>query len=158
MKARPDCPIRILCIGSPDESDNLGFLAANLLVGRFDPERVDVLALDRPGPRLIEHLRGADTVLLVDAVVSGASPGTLHRLEGHALRGLVTHHTSSHGFGLAETLALAESLGELPSHLKFLGLEAGAKSPSADEIAHLVSAVARETEAALNALEKSRQA
>jgi hydrogenase maturation protease len=127
-------------------------------MGRFVPDKVEVLALDRPGPRLIEHLRGADTVLLIDAVMSGSRPGTLHRLEGHALSGWVTHHASSHGFGLAETLALAEKLGELPAHLKFLGLEAGAKSPSAGEIAHLVSAVALEVESALNAMEKSRQA
>ena len=152
MNAHIHPPVRILCIGSPAEPDNLGFLAAHALMGQFDPEQVEVLALDRPGPRLIEHMRGADTVILVDAVKSGAAPGTLHRLEGHALDGLVAHQTSSHGFGLAETLALADRMGELPTHLKFLGLEAGAKPFSSDEIIHLAKAVDETAKAALDSL------
>jgi hydrogenase maturation protease len=144
-------PVRILCIGSPAEPDNLGFLAAHALMGRFDPEKIEVLALDRPGPRLIEHMRGAETVILVDAVKSGATPGTLYRLEGRSLDGLVAHHTSSHGFGLAETLALADRMGELPPHLKFVGLEAGTRPFSADEIALLAKAVADEAGAILGA-------
>lgn len=141
-------PVRVLCIGSPAEPDNLGFLAAHALMGRFDPADIEVLALDRPGPRLIEHMRGANTVILVDAVKSGAAPGTLHRLEGRALDGMVAHHTSSHGFGLAETLALADRMGELPPHLKFIGLEAGTRPFSSDEIARLTQAVADEARAA----------
>ena len=147
-------PVRILCIGSPTEPDNLGFLVAHTLMGHFDPERIEVMALDRPGPRLIEHMRGADTVILVDAVKSGAVPGTLHKLEGRALDGMVMHHTSSHGFGLAETLALADRMGELPPNLKFVGLEAGTKHFSSDEIVHLVKVVTDEAKAALASLEK----
>ncbi len=141
MNAHIHPPVRVLCIGSPQEPDNLGFLIGHTLIGHFNPDQVEVLALDRPGPRLIEHMRGADTVILVDAVKSGASPGTLHNLEGHALDGLVAHHTSSHGFGLAETLALAEKMGELPAHLKFVGLEIGSESPSPDNIIQLVKAI-----------------
>lgn len=148
-------PVRILCIGSPSEPDNLGFLAAHTLMGHFNPALVEVLALDRPGARLIEHMRGADTVILVDAVKSGAKPGTLHRLEGRTLDGLVAHHTSSHGFGLAETLNLAEKMGELPPHLKFVGLEVGKKPSDPDEIVQLVKAVTEEAKAALGSLEKS---
>ena len=150
MNAHIHPPVRILCIGSPHEPDNLGFLTAHALIGHFDPDKVEVLALDRPGPRLIEHMRGADTVILVDAVKSGAKPGSLHRLEGRALDSLVAHHTSSHGFGLAETLALAEKMDELPPHLEFVGLEVGTNPPAADEIVLLVNAV---TEAALQAQE-----
>jgi hydrogenase maturation protease len=148
-------PVRILCIGSPTEPDNLGFLAAHALMGHFDPARVEIMALDRPGPRLIEHMRGATVVILVDAVKSGAVPGTLHRLEGHALDGLVAHHTSTHGFGLADTLALAERMGELPAHLKFVGLEVGHAPPSSEQIVQLVKAVIEETKAALASIEKA---
>ncbi len=147
MNAHIHPPVRILCIGSPAEPDNLGFLAAHALMGRFDPEKVEVLALDRPGPRLIEHMRGADTVILVDAVKSGAAAGTLHRLEGHALDGMVAHHTSSHGFGLSETLALADRMGELPPHLKFIGLEAGATPFSEGDVARLAEAVSESANA-----------
>jgi hydrogenase maturation protease len=155
MNAHIHPPVRILCIGSPAEPDNLGFLVAHALMGRFDPEKVEVLALDRPGPRLIEHMRGADTVILVDAVKSGAAPGTLHNLEGRALDGLVMHHTSSHGFGLAETLALADRMGDLPPHMKFIGLEAGTSPFSPDDVARLAQAV---SESANAVLEKISQA
>ena len=154
MNAHIHPPVRILCIGSPSEPDNLGFLAAHTLMGHFDPDKVEVMALDRPGPRLIEHMRGANTVILVDAVKSGAVPGTLHRLEGRALNGLVMHHTSIHGFGLAETLALADRMGELPPHLKFVGLEVGHEAPSPDRIIHLIKAVTEEANAALDKLPK----
>lgn len=150
--------VRILCIGSPTEPDNLGFLAAHALMGRFDPEKVEVLALDRPGPRLIEHMRGADTVILVDAVKSGGGAGTLHKLEGRTLDGLIMHHTSSHGFGLAETLALADRMGELPKHLKFIGLEAGATPFSAAQIEQLANAVIEAANAALSTLGKAVEA
>ena len=144
--------VRILCIGSPHGPDNLGFLAAHTLMGHFNPEEVEVLALDRPGPRLIEHMRGADAVILVDAVKSGAAVGTLHRLEGRALDIMVAHHTSSHGFCLAETLALAEKMGELPPHLKFLGLEVHKKPAEPDDIVQLVKAVTEEARVALKTL------
>jgi hydrogenase maturation protease len=150
--------VRILCIGSPTEPDNLGFLAAHALMGRFDPEKIEVLALDRPGPRLIEHMRGASTVILVDAVKSGAAPGTLYRLEGRTLDGLVAHHTSSHGFGLAETLALADRMGELPPHLKFIGLEAGTMPFSPDDVAKLAKTVSEDANAALGSLQKTLEA
>ena len=156
MNAHIHPPVRILCIGSPHGPDNLGFLVAHTLIGHFNHDHVEVLALDRPGPRLIEHMRGAHTVILVDAVKSGATPGTLHQLEGHALDGLVAHHTSSHGFGLAETLALAEKMGELPPRLKFVGLEVHDKTPTPDEIVQLVKAVTAETRPALNSLTRKK--
>ncbi|KAB2310416.1 hydrogenase maturation protease [Betaproteobacteria bacterium SCN2] len=155
MNAHIHPSVRILCIGSPTEPDNLGFLVAHALMGRFDPEKIEVVALDRPGPRLIEHMRGADTVILVDAVKGGAAAGTLHKLEGRSLDGLIMHHTSSHGFGLAETLALADRMGELPKHLKFVGLEAGTSPFSSEQTMQVVDAVTEIASAALRSLEQA---
>lgn len=142
-------PVRVLGIGSPAETDNLGFLVAHALQGGFDPTRVEITALDRPGPRLIEHMRGASTVILVDAVRSGAAAGTLHRLEGRELSRAMVHRTSTHGFGLEETLQLAESLGELPPHLLLMGIEVEGTPPSPKHIAALVEAVRSEVSGAL---------
>ena len=142
-------PVRVLGIGSPAESDNLGFLVAHALQGGFDPALVEIAALDRPGPRLIEHMRGASTVILVDAVKSGAAAGTLHRLEGRDLNRAMVHRTSTHGFGLEETLQLAERLGELPPHLLLMGIEVAAAPPSREYIEALVEAVRGEVGQAL---------
>ena len=74
---------------------------------------------------LIEAWAGADEVVIVDAVSSGAAPGTVHRLDARAeplpnselLRG------STHAFGLMETIELARALGRLPPQLLVYGIE-----------------------------------
>ncbi len=151
MKLPAPPAVRVLGVGSPAETDNLGFLVAHALQGRFDPAQVEIAALDRPGPRLIEHMRGAERVILVDAVKSGAAPGTLHRLEGRALNSAMVHRTSTHGFGLEETLQLAGRLGELPPHLLLMGVEVAAAPPAPGAIAALVEAVRIEVADALAA-------
>ena len=66
-----------------------------------------------PGVGLLDLLPLADVILFVDAVTSGGVPGTLYltslpsaELEPRALGSL-----SGHGWGLVETLKLANALG-----------------------------------------------
>ncbi|MGD0588156.1 MAG: hydrogenase maturation protease [Thermoplasmata archaeon] len=77
------------------------------------------------GIALLDLWRGAERVLVVDAVRSGAQPGTVHRLEPGDGRfpGFRTG-TSTHGLSLAEAVALAKGLGCLPRHLVVYGIEA----------------------------------
>ena len=82
--------------------------------------------------RLLEGWGDADLLVLVDAVKSGAEPGTVHRVEvgEHGLPrelGL----TSSHVFGVEETIELARTLGRLPERVVVFGIEA--KSLAAGE-------------------------
>jgi hydrogenase maturation protease len=77
------------------------------------------------GIALLELWRDADRVLVVDAVQSGAAPGTVHRLEPEDgfLPGFRTG-TSTHGLSLVEAVGLAKGLGSLPRHLVVYGIEA----------------------------------
>jgi len=77
------------------------------------------------GIALLELWRDADRVVVVDAVQSGAPPGTVHRLEPDDgfLPGFRTG-TSTHGLSLAEAVGLAKGLGCLPRHLVVYGIEA----------------------------------
>jgi hydrogenase maturation protease len=61
---------------------------------------------------------------VVDAVRSGALPGSCHRLQP-AAQHWPAHWQggSTHGLGLAEGIALAESLGMLPNRLVVYGIE-----------------------------------
>jgi hydrogenase maturation protease len=119
-------PLRIIGIGSPFAGDRFGIEAVEVL--RLLPElaglgnEVGWCALDRPGVRLIERLKGAETVILIDAMQSGSKPGTVRRL---ALSDLLQQAAvpSSHQLGVAESLALAEALGDLPSRLLIYGIE-----------------------------------
>lgn len=79
---------------------------------------------DRPGLGVLRLLEGRVAALLVDGVRVGAATGTLQRLEGPAILRAYAP-LSTHGYGLAEALALGQSLGDLPLRLVLLGLELG---------------------------------
>ena len=72
----------------------------------------------------MEAWKGVDTVVLIDAVNSGAEAGTIHRLEARAQpipREFFRY--STHAFSVGEAIELARTLGELPDHLIVFGVE-----------------------------------
>ncbi|MGE3851833.1 MAG: hydrogenase maturation protease [Planctomycetota bacterium] len=76
------------------------------------------------GTGLMDLLDGADHVILIDAVRSGAPPGTLHRLDPRRDRlQLRTTGGSTHAFGVADALEMAASLGRLPARVTLIGVE-----------------------------------
>jgi hydrogenase maturation protease len=116
--------VRVIGIGSPAGDDQAGWRVVDALAARAvtKPGTVLLEKLDRPGAALIERFSGADCVILVDAVDSGAAPGRIHRLRAAdwaAYRGGV----SSHGFGVFDALALAQALQALPPRLEVYGIE-----------------------------------
>ena len=88
---------------------------------------VEIATLADP-TALIDLMAGRDLVVVVDAVRSGAAPGTLHVRDAGAadppLPSWGAGATSTHGFGLAEVLDLARTLGALPERLVVVGVEA----------------------------------
>jgi len=77
------------------------------------------------GIALLELWKDADHVLVVDAVRSGAAPGTVHRIEaGDGFSPGFHNSTSTHGLSLAEAVALGRGLGCLPRRLIVYGIEA----------------------------------
>lgn len=135
-----NAPVRVICVGSPFGDDAVGLRAAALLERALDPARAQVSCHDRPGIRLIEALEGAEKAVLVDGIRSGAPAGTLHRLQGEAIFRQLARHTSTHGFGLADALALAVRLGRAPAALVLWGIEiesvepAGGMSPEVEAV------------------------
>ena len=118
----------IIGIGSPFGSDRAGWDVVDGLAdeawvkARLQAGTLDLLTLDRPGMGLLEHLRGYKQVILVDAVIAPQhAPGTILTLQHEALAMLETP-ASTHGFGVAEALAMAETLGVLPEKLEIWGV------------------------------------
>jgi len=72
--------------------------------------RVGVEFSELPGLSLLDSLVGIDAAILVDAVRSSASTGTVIRLGQHELASFTPESASSHGWGVAETLHLGYSL------------------------------------------------
>ena len=84
----------------------------------------ELIKLDRPGSDLVRYISDHDDLVLIDAVQSGAEPGDLMPLQVADLQSLECR-TSSHGFGVAEALRMAEQLALLPHRLCIIGIETG---------------------------------
>jgi hydrogenase maturation protease len=72
---------------------------------------------------LIEAWNGADDVVLVDAVVTGAPVGKVWLWEGGQLTTQGSISISTHGYGVAEAINLARILDRLPKRLRLFGIE-----------------------------------
>jgi hydrogenase maturation protease len=102
--------------------DGVGPAVAELVRARA-PE-LEVRLCEQEASRLLDAWAGAGLALVVDAVSSGAAPGTVHRFEAAdepipaaVFRG------STHAFGVAETVELGRALGRLPGRLVVYGVE-----------------------------------
>jgi hydrogenase maturation protease len=116
---------KIICIGSPFGDDQFGAWVYEQLRSLIDPSAAELLYLDRPGTRLIAELEEVVNLILIDAVKSGAAIGSVLHIEGEAIYRQLARHTSTHGFGVADALQLAERLGQVPAKVVLLGVEAG---------------------------------
>jgi hydrogenase maturation protease len=86
---------------------------------------VEVRAYEGEAVGLLDAWEGADAVVLVDAVRSGAPAGTIHRVAvGDGALPAAFGRTSSHAVGLAEAVELGRSLGRLPRTVIVYGVEA----------------------------------
>jgi hydrogenase maturation protease len=76
-----------------------------------------------PGETISEW-RPEDEVFLVDAVSSGAAPGTVHRIDASE-RALPAEifRASTHHLGVPEAVEIARALGPLPARLVVYGIE-----------------------------------
>ena len=117
---------RTLIIGLGNEyrrDDAVGLIVARRL-REAAPKSVRVLEETGEGASLLESWQDADTVILIDAVQSGAAPGTLHRLDANAQpMAKEFFRFSTHAFGLAEAVELGRALGRLPPRLIVYGIE-----------------------------------
>jgi hydrogenase maturation protease len=78
------------------------------------------------GAALMDAWKDAAAVILVDAVQSGAAPGTIHRLDAtHTPVPSRFFHYSTHAFSVAEAVELARALDQLPPRLILYGIEGG---------------------------------
>jgi len=128
--------LRVIAVGSPFTGDDLAWQVSDTLQQQFDT--IDFIKLDRPGSQLIEYLQGVDRVVVIDAleekVTSSIVELTMQQLQQE------TNLVSSHGFGVSETLRLAEAMQALPETLCILGLSPGVDIHSlADRCAAIIA-------------------
>ncbi|MBZ5608469.1 MAG: hydrogenase maturation protease [Acidobacteriia bacterium] len=133
--------MRIIGCGNPDRADD----AAGILVAR----RLRELGLDSmehsgDGFALLDLWQGADDVVLVDAMLSGAPPGTITVWDPASQpAGAPGYCCSTHAFGPAEAIELGRALGRLPSRIRVYGIEASGFDTGGAPRAEVLDAVDR---------------
>lgn len=133
----PQPPIPVLVIGIGNEfrrDDGAGIEAARRL-RRRGLSGVQVFERSGEATGLIATWESAALAVAVDAVSSGAAPGTIHRFEipgggpdgsragGAGLPPSRIFRGTSHQLGLGEAVALAAAVGSLPARLVIFGIE-----------------------------------
>jgi hydrogenase maturation protease len=118
--------VRAVVVGvgnSYRRDDGVGPAVADRLRARAD---VEVVTCELEPSRLLDAWAGADVALVVDAVSSGAEPGTIHRFDAteravpdRVFRG------STHALGVGDVIELARALGRLPGRVLVYGVEGG---------------------------------
>jgi hydrogenase maturation protease len=118
-------PTLVIGIGHLDRGDDaVGRIVASRLRARA-PADVEIVETDGEAAKLLDLIEGRDRVVIVDACLSGAAPGTIHRLDANA--GPLPRPMfamSSHAIGLVESIELARTLGRLPGRCHVLAVEA----------------------------------
>jgi hydrogenase maturation protease len=147
----------VIGIGNPMRGDDAAGVAVAERLRPRVPVGVEVISCSEEPSRLMEAWEGADSVVLVDTVSSGAPPGTLHRFDAdeepvpaRAFR------SSTHAIGIAETIELARALGRLPRRVRIYGVEAGGFATGASLTPAVEAAVAFLVKDVLAQLEEER--
>ena len=116
----------VIGVGNSDRGDDAVGLAVARQVRTTAPPDVAVTELDGDQLALLDAWGGADDVHVVDAVCSGAEPGTVHRLDAAAGLGARFGSRGTHMFSLADVVELARALNRLPARLICHGIEGAA--------------------------------
>src|SRR2546421_12796176 len=118
--------ISIVLIGVGNEyrsDDGVGLVALRELRNRGFPH-TRYIESDGDGADLVEAWTNAETVILIDAISSGAAAGTIYCFDALTQPLPVTFSSpSTHAFGVAEAIELAHVLHQLPSCLIVYAIE-----------------------------------
>lgn len=117
----------VIGLGSPLLSDDsVGLKVAQELRRQIDPGSGIVVEEDvRGGLNLMDLLAGYDRAIIIDAIVTGAQPGTIHQLTPNDIP--TQKSASAHDVNLPTALELGHHLGiHLPktNNILLVGIEA----------------------------------
>jgi hydrogenase maturation protease len=116
--------LALIGVGNRFRGDDAAGLevAARLRAAR--PPGCRILEEEGEPASLIEGFELVKEALVVDAVSSGAEPGTLHRFDcTHEPLPTELFRASTHALGVADAVELARELGRLPDRLAVYGIE-----------------------------------
>jgi len=116
----------VLGVGNSILSDDaIGLVVARRLEERYGGrEDTDFGYNEEAGFTLLEESLGYDRLVVVDSILTGSAPGTVHRLDLSDL-GRSIHSNSPHGMNLATVMALGRTQGmDVPDDVHIYAVEA----------------------------------
>jgi len=118
------CPVLVLGMGNILLTDEgLGVRALETFRARYEaPEGVEFLDGGTTGMGLLDDISGRSHLLVLDAVQTGAPPGTLAVLRGEQVPVYFGRRATPHQLGLSDVLATLQLAGEKPANVTVLGL------------------------------------
>lgn len=123
----PHAHTLVVGLGNPILGDDgVGWRVAQEIETRCIDPGVEVACLALGGVALMERLAGYRRAIIIDAMSTGAAPGTVLSVPLEKLFNPAAGHTaSSHDTSLATALALGRSLGAaLPDEIRVVTVEA----------------------------------
>lgn len=105
--------------------DAVGIEVIKILSQRELPPHVELIEAGTPGLSLIHMLEGADKAIIVDAVMSGAEPGTIYRFTADNLPSRDIVPSSLHDLNLVDAIELGRQLQDelMPREIVIIGVE-----------------------------------
>jgi hydrogenase maturation protease len=125
MNAPSPPRLKVIGVGNAWRGDDaVGLLVARHLKADQLPQ-VEIVECRGTVTAVREAWNDAAGVIVVDAVVSGSRPGAIYRFNAHGggVPAQLSRSSSSHGWGVAEALALGQLFKELPPYLIIYGIE-----------------------------------
>ncbi|MCU7937291.1 MAG: HyaD/HybD family hydrogenase maturation endopeptidase [Candidatus Thiodiazotropha sp. (ex Dulcina madagascariensis)] len=105
------------------QDEGVGVRAVEALQNRYHiPFGVEVIDGGTTGMELFEPMRQADTLIIADAVNTGAPHGTLVRIANDEIPAFFQTKLSNHQLGVSDLLALLTLKGEIPDQVTIIGM------------------------------------
>lgn len=143
----------VLGIGNRDRGDDaVGLLVLDEL-GARSLENVDLMLGDGDPGWMLESWEGRKFAVVVDAVVTGAAPGTIVLFDASSTEiPASTRMSSSHALGAATSVELARAIGKLPERLVVVGVEADSMTLGSEITPAVATAIERAADAVMEVL------
>lgn len=141
--------IRVIGVGNDFRGDDAVGLEVARSIREMDLPQVAVLETGGDTGRLMELWQDPTPVILIDAMHSGVPPGTIYRFAAgvEPIPAGYFASTSTHSFGVVESIELARVLHQLPSCLMVYGIEGKSfetGAPLSPEVAQAIPEAVRQ--------------
>ncbi len=106
------------------QDEGFGVRVVEELTRRYTfPDNVQVLDGGTLGMELLRFIKGADRLLIIDAVNGGGVPGTFYQFANEEVKAYFKHKVSMHELGIQDVLAALELLEQPVKEVVVLGVQ-----------------------------------